>query len=136
MRRGRSICLRSRSSPCALSSTRSSVVGSVLAGVDSAAGAGVWVDEADAVGLSWRFSDVFGNTGASAFAGLEDPTGMEGNLAVDPEYVDRSSPAAVDWDLRLADGSPLVDARDPLRLDADGSESDLGAYGGVEGAWP
>ena len=130
---GGGLCVATSEGAGTVEVVNSSVVGSVLAGVDSAAGAGVWVDEADAVGLSWRFSDVFGNTGALAFAGLEDPTGTGGNLAVDPAYVDRSSPDAVDWDLRLRPGSPLVDAGDPDRLDADGSVSDVGATGGIQG---
>ena len=52
----------------------------------------------------------------------------------DPGFVDASPAAAVDRDLQLGSGSPAIDAGDPAILDADGSRSDLGAYGGPE-AW-
>lgn len=38
------------------------------------------------------------------------------------------------WDLHLLATSPLVDAGDPTLLDADGTRSDIGAYGGPGGA--
>ena len=34
------------------------------------------------------------------------------------------------WDFRLRRGSPLINAGDPLLLDANGTTSDMGAYGG------
>ena len=51
----------------------------------------------------------------------------------DPAYV-YSEDDAVDWDLHPDVGSPLIDAGDPAILDADGSTSNLGAYGGPAGA--
>ncbi len=50
---------------------------------------------------------------------------------VDPSYTDLSGDVW-DWDLQLSGGS-LLDAGDPNILDADGSRSDMGAYGGPEG---
>lgn len=54
------------------------------------------------------------------------------SYSLDPSYTDVSGDA-VDWDLRISAASPLVDAGDPSILDADGSRSDMGAFGGEEG---
>lgn len=64
---------------------------------------------------------------------MADPTGTAGNLAVDPMFLDTSGAAASSWDLRLDASSSLVDAGDPSILDADGTRSDIGAYGGEGG---
>ena len=64
------------------------------------------------------------------YAGMTDPTGTNGNISVDPLYLDTSSPYAMQWDLHLDVGSPLIDAGDPSLLDPDGSPSDIGAFGG------
>ena len=63
-----------------------------------------------------------------------DVTGTDGNLSADPLYTDVSSADPTAWDLSLRSGSPAIDAGDPSVLDADGSVSDLGAYGGPGGA--
>ena len=54
-----------------------------------------------------------------------------GNLEADPLF----SGATEDW--RLGVGSACIDAGDPdpLLRDADGSRSDIGAFGGPEGDW-
>jgi hypothetical protein len=39
------------------------------------------------------------------------------------------------WDLHLAAASPLVDAGAPSGSDPDGSDSDIGAYGGSGAAY-
>ena len=62
-------------------------------------------------------------------------TSMTGNLSVDPGYMDVSSADPADWDLTLSATSPLRDAGDPSLLDADGSRSDVGGYGGPLGSW-
>jgi hypothetical protein len=64
-----------------------------------------------------------------------DPTGIDGNIAVDPEFLDRSHPDPLYWDLHLVASSPLVDAGDPNVVDPDGSTSDIGIYGGTEAAY-
>lgn len=52
-------------------------------------------------------------------------------IAVDPAFVD-----APNGDLRLSEGSPAIDAGWPDITDANGSPSDLGAYGGpAAGHW-
>ena len=68
---------------------------------------------------------------ADAFAGISDPTGADGNVAVDPGYVDVTGTDPTAWDLTLDAASALIDAGDPTITDADGSTSDIGAYGGA-----
>ena len=50
------------------------------------------------------------------------------SLGLDPLFADSSA-----TDFTLLDGSPARDAGDPSVFDADGSRSDLGAYGGPDG---
>lgn len=52
------------------------------------------------------------------------------SLAADPLFVDPENE-----DFTLQPGSPAIDAGRPEILDADGSISDLGAYGGPMGEW-
>ncbi len=65
---------------------------------------------------------------------MVDPTGFDGNVSVDPELLDVSSPDPADWDLHLAPTSPMLDAGDPAVADPDGSLSDIGIYGGAGAA--
>ncbi|RME47576.1 MAG: hypothetical protein D6795_13860, partial [Deltaproteobacteria bacterium] len=44
------------------------------------------------------------------YVGLDDPTGTEGNISVDPEFVDISGTDPLSWDLHLSETSPLIDA--------------------------
>lgn len=71
------------------------------------------------------FSDVWGNAG-DATAEASAPA-ADGNLSVDPLYVDASADAPVLWDLSLPEGSPCVDAGDPDETDEDGTRADMGA---------
>jgi len=75
--------------------------------------------------------DVWGNT-PDDYAGMADPTGTQGNVSVDPLFVDTSAADAWDWDLHLQVSSPLVDAGGGSS-DPDGSTSDVGIYGGAYG---
>jgi hypothetical protein len=81
------------------------------------------------------YGDIWGN--AEAWSGaVADPTGQDGNLAVAPVFYDATDDG--DWtndDFHLGATSPLIDAGDPTILDADGSASDQGAYGGPGGSW-
>jgi len=52
----------------------------------------------------------------------------------DPGYTDTSSSDSLDWDLTLSSSSALIDAGDTSISDADGTTSDIGAYGGPAGA--
>jgi hypothetical protein len=58
-----------------------------------------------------------------------------GNVAVAPLFVSYDPAADPSlWDLTLRSTSPLRDAGDPAIFDADGTRSDMGAYGGPYGA--
>ena len=83
---------------------------------------------------SFTYSNLYGND-VSAVYGITDPTGSNGNISADPLYTDTTAADARSWDLTLASGSPGIDAGDPALFDADGSVSDMGGYGGLEGGW-
>jgi hypothetical protein len=72
--------------------------------------------------VTFRYSDVSPGT----FSGMASPVGANGNLAVDPGFVD----AAHD-NYHLAAGSPAIDAADPALTDGNGSRADMGLYGNV-----
>jgi hypothetical protein len=74
-------------------------------------------------------NDVYGNS-PDDYHDIDDPTGTNGNISVDPLFLDLSSPDPLDWDLHLDLTSSLIDAGDPTILDPDGSPSDIGAFGG------
>lgn len=58
----------------------------------------------------------------------------DGDLGVSPAYnVDPGYSDSANGDFTLASGSPMIDAGNPAVLDADGSVSDVGAYGGPNG---
>ncbi len=68
--------------------------------------------------------------------GIDDPVGGDGNIAVDPGYLDRGSDEALYWDLHLGVDSLLRDSGPEDLWDPDGSRSDIGAWGGeAAGAW-
>jgi hypothetical protein len=62
------------------------------------------------------------------YAGMADPTGSDGNVSVDPLFIDGTDPDLSLRDFHLQVGSTLIDAGDVL--DPDGGPSDLGLYGG------
>ena len=66
--------------------------------------------------------------------GMVDPTGIDGNVSMQPHFLDTSAADVADWDLHLAATSPLIDTGDPAVLDPDGSRADMGAYGGPTAA--
>jgi len=67
------------------------------------------------------YSDVY----PAAFAGMTDPSGTDGNLDLDPGFVD---PLAGDFHLRP--DSPCIDTGSPSLIDLDGSRADMGLFGG------
>jgi hypothetical protein len=68
--------------------------------------------------------------------GMVDPTGTNGNVSVDPGFLDTSDADPANWDLHLAATSPQIDACTPALLDPDGGAADIGAYGGPHaGSW-
>jgi parallel beta-helix repeat protein len=64
-----------------------------------------------------------------AFEGMPDLIDVDGNLAVDPLFID-------EIDFIPAPGSPLIDAGNPELTDPDGTNSDIGLYGGPNAVWP
>lgn len=75
------------------------------------------------------FTDAWQNLPRN-YGNMPDPGGQDGNVSVAPGFVDQGGVSPALWDLHLGPGSPLIDAGDPQRLDADASRSDIGAYGG------
>ena len=73
------------------------------------------------------------NNSPNNYEGIDDPTGVDGNVLADPGFLSTGHPLPEYWDLHLSLPSDLVDAGDPTLLDPDGSPSDIGAFGG-EGA--
>jgi hypothetical protein len=67
-------------------------------------------------------------------AGMSSPVGSDGNVALEPAYLDTSGSDPLAWDLHLSTGSGLIDAGDPSLSDHDGGTSDIGIYGGPGGA--
>ena len=92
---------------------------------ENVAGSGGGGIQSQSGSVTLRYSDVWGNT-PDDFVGMADPTGTDGNVSADPLFSDD--------DRHLDPSSPLVDAGDPSLLDADGSRSDMGAWGGPGGA--
>jgi len=83
--------------------------------------------------VSVDYCDVVGHQVAN-FDGMTDPTGTNGNISVDPLFIDEAND---DYHLQsIANGdpqdSPCIDTGDPDPAldDLDGTRSDIGAYGG------
>ena len=71
--------------------------------------------------LSVKYNDIFGNN--VNYDSLDDQTGLNGNVSVDPRFVD---PEAEDY--HLLEDSPCIDAGDPTTLDLDGTVADIGRF--------
>ncbi len=71
--------------------------------------------------VTWRYN----NASPSAFVGMADPNGSNGNISVAPCYVDAAA-----GDFHLAAGCQCIDAGDPATSDPDGTRSDMGMFGG------
>ena len=93
---------------------------------------GVGVFSEDDMDSTFTYNLVYGND--TNYSGLQG-TGT-GNLTSDPKFTSASNDG--DWtndDFTLQSTSPAINAGDPSVTDADGSRSDMGAYGGPSGAW-
>lgn len=105
---------------------------SILTANTASSGGGLFNDWGS---VELQYTNVFGNS-PDDLVGVADPTGLLGNVSVDPEFLDTDSEQPSDWDLHLSTPSPLVDAGDFSDLDPDGSSPDIGAYGGPHaGGW-
>lgn len=80
----------------------------------------------------WNYGNLFNfdisynnvwNNSAGEYGDMPDYTDRNGNMNVDPEFIDKDSFA-------LSPDSPLIDKGNPLLSDPDGTESDLGIHGG------
>jgi hypothetical protein len=81
----------------------------------------VVVDPLTATNLGWAYNDTYPAT----FQGMADPTGSNGNMSTDPQFM-----APGDW--HLAASSACRDAGTPAMTDHDGTRADLGLYGGPD----
>ncbi|HEY3267672.1 MAG TPA: right-handed parallel beta-helix repeat-containing protein [Armatimonadota bacterium] len=104
-----------------------SVSGSTL--TNCAIASNAWGFYAFSSRIAWTASycNVFGNSAAN-FYGVTDPTGTNGNISVDPLFVNASV-----GDYRLLTGSPCVDAGDDAvfglgEVDLDGKPRKMGAH--------
>jgi hypothetical protein len=94
------------------------------------AGTGMYSE--DGIDATYTYNLVYGNV--TNYDGLVGSGA--GNRVADPRFVAASDDG--DWtndDFALQAGSPAIDAGDPGVSDADGSRSDLGAFGGPGGSW-
>ena len=92
---------------------------SILAGNDGGDADEVYVTGDGRVTVSW--TDTWSTT-SEPWVGMDDPTGADGNVSVDPAWYD---------DLGHLDASsPLLDAGAPTDADPDGSTADPGILGG------
>jgi len=77
-----------------------------------------------------QYVNIFGNSGGEADHIHEgEYEDLVGTYSVDPGYVSTTGDPWL-WDLSLGTGSALIDAGDPSIDDPDGSQSDVGAFGG------
>ncbi|MBU1951002.1 MAG: hypothetical protein KJ970_03825 [Candidatus Eisenbacteria bacterium] len=76
--------------------------------------------------LEFGFNNVWGNV-EGEYRDLDDLTGIDGNLSVNPVLRDS-------LDFRLMDDSDLRDKGNPQFTDVDGSPPDLGIEGGPSAA--
>lgn len=82
------------------------------------------------LGVDHVFAASDRGTLVETWSGTSTITGTREGVSADFVSVSGSDPLT--WDLHLQPTSPLVDAGSLLLLDADGSRSDVGAYGGPE----
>jgi hypothetical protein len=102
--------------------------------VYDATGAGVLVDTG--ASFTGSYNDFYGNT--PNYSGITDPTGSSGNISTAPAFIAYSDDGVyTNDDLHLLSSSACVDAGNPSAAydDADGTQNDMGAYGGPNSDW-
>lgn len=116
-------------------SAKVGLVNVILAGgVASSTTGGAYAYPGDGSAITFDHCGFWKNTNGHV-GGVADPIGVNGNIAVDPGFVDTSSTQSLDWDLHLGAASLLRNAGTPSLQNSDGSVSDIGAYGGPAGDW-
>lgn len=110
--------------------TNLSLTGNVVTAPQSPVQSGGIGFDGDNVDLSFDHCNLWGNVPADVPSSLEHPAGVDGNVSVDPMHIDVTSADPTKWDLRLLEGSALIDAGTPYLDDPDESVSDIGAFGG------
>jgi hypothetical protein len=82
---------------------------------------GVWM-AASVEDFKVMFNNIWNNA-AGEYESVPDQTGKSGNISADPAF-------AGDHIFALRPGSPSIDAGDSTIVDADGTRSDMGVFGG------
>ena len=85
---------------------------------------GVWWYEGKSEQFALSYNNVWNNV-AGNYQDIEDLTGKDGNLSVNPQFTGKT-------DFSLPADSELKDKGNPTYTDPDGSVSDLGIYGGPQ----
>jgi hypothetical protein len=115
---------------CAWLTTAPSFTNNIIIG--SGAGPAVFLNSTYPV---WTYNNVW--TDGTTYGGSTTSlTGTDGNVEGDPRFEDASDNG--DWsddDFHLQTSSPYIDHGDPTMDDADGTRSDMGAYGGPGSDW-
>jgi hypothetical protein len=86
--------------------------------------------------LDGDYNDFYGNEDGAFYATTSAQALVAGDKSryEDPIFVDYRGMPSTD-DLHLDATSPCIDAGDANQLDPDGSQADMGAYGGPGGVW-
>jgi hypothetical protein len=87
-------------------------------------GVGVWVNVLPEA-FPIMYNNVWDNA-AGNYEGIPDQTGMNGNISADPRFTSDNT-------FMPGPGSPCIDAGDSVMIDADGTRSDMGIFGGPQG---
>ena len=88
-------------------------------------------DSASASASDFYYVDVWSNSGGDWSGSLSDPVGISGNISEDPllkAYTQDGDETNDDHHIEL--GSPCLDQGDPSIVDLDGTQSDIGVFGG------
>ena len=99
-------------------------------------GYGLELSQSSSSYLSGGYNDFYDNDYGNLYYDTDAQLAIEGtkSKAENPEFVDYQGSATSD-DLHLSSGSPCEDAGDPSYTDQDGSQADMGAYGGSGSDW-
>jgi uncharacterized protein (TIGR03382 family) len=97
----------------------------------TASGTGVVADSTSGSTSSFTYNDWYSNTSSDRGGTLSFSTSTNGNITDDPDFSSYTLDGNCSNDSFILDSSSaLIDAGDPSLSDPDGSDSDIGAYGG------